>query len=354
MWCSSSRAEIGFGSAGADCVAYRAVAEIGLKRKAARKLSRRLERRAPIGLKAKFVLASTTLSSRLSLEKPETQPQPRPPARAAQRRTGETFVTGWLSCGRGTNLISPGLRLFVPGTSASGNRTDSFGQFYNDTNDDNWVWYQPYIYEYGHGWVWSDDWRGPIYVPPYSTQGIATAGDHLLNANAGYDAYLAGAVYVWWYNGYRDWNYVVADSPSFGYNVSQHLSLPRSMISPDVTGRIGGRPFRVRQRVRDPAGTRLLGMSDLGGDLTYRRWPLRRPARAAVRSDPRYHDALNRGDFDAWLEFRHSDAELHELAEMPGTPPSIKVTMSCGSGRSRRMSWLPTGAGELLQAKVRS
>lgn len=33
----------------------------------------------------------------------------------------------------------------------------------------------------------------------------------------------------------------------------------------------------------------------------------------------RSYDALNRGDFDAWLELSHPDAQLHDLAEVPGT-----------------------------------
>ena len=31
------------------------------------------------------------------------------------------------------------------------------------------------------------------------------------------------------------------------------------------------------------------------------------------------YEALNRDDLDTWLELCHPDAELHELAEMPGT-----------------------------------
>jgi hypothetical protein len=199
------------GAGSADCVDYTAVARIRLSPAEVRGLERRLADGRAVGLLAKLIAGSKTVKARLDLLAEQE----------AETRTGATFATGWLSCGRGNNLSNPGLRLYVPGTTPSGKRTDSFGQFYNDGPSNNWAWYQPYLYEYGHGWVWTGEWRGPIYVPPYTTIGVATGGgDHLLNANQGYNAYLAGAVYIWWYDGYKDWNWVFADSPNFGYSVA--------------------------------------------------------------------------------------------------------------------------------------
>src|SRR6185295_19891854 len=107
--------------------------------------------------------------------------------------------TGYLSCGD-RYTAPPGLVIKTPGVTANG-YANFYGFFVNDTSGDNWVTYQPYLYQYGHGWGW-DEWSNWIYVPPGTGVNAITHG--LGFANPGYDAYLIGAVYVWWWNGYKD------------------------------------------------------------------------------------------------------------------------------------------------------
>jgi hypothetical protein len=74
------------------------------------------------------------------------------------------------------------------------------------------------MYEYGRGWVaGGGDWRPWIYVGPYQT--IQVTGTEFLFNATGSNRYLAAAVYVYWWQGTKDWNWMYADSPNFGYPV---------------------------------------------------------------------------------------------------------------------------------------
>jgi hypothetical protein len=187
-----------------ECTNYRALAEVKLKRKVAKSLSKKLSAKPSLALRAKFNMGFETLAVNLRLKKLRAR---------ATTSTGGVWNSGWLHCGRPGLLLNPGLRVFTPQVNSLGGFADV--GFYNAHGHDNWVWWKPYLYFYGHGW-WDGGWRGEIYVPPYTTIGY-------INDFLGYPeedgSYVAAAVYIWWYDGFKDWNWLYASSPDFGYAV---------------------------------------------------------------------------------------------------------------------------------------
>ena len=201
------------GSTRFDCdrSVYRTVATVAPGASAERALRRRLGTRSAVKLRARFKVGSKRSSARLKLREAVARSE-----RGSPQRSGDVWINGYLSCGRPNLLSQPHLQMFHAGVSAQGNLATGF---YNDTPGDNWIWYRPYLYFYDHGW-WAGEWRGPVYVPPYNTIVGVGAGDVLGDPAQGQNSYVAGVSYVWWYNGIRDWNWVVADSPLFGYPVT--------------------------------------------------------------------------------------------------------------------------------------
>lgn len=191
-----------------DMTIYRAVATVRLGAKAGDRLRRALRERERLSLRARFPAPPGVPSARLSLKEASA-----PRASASENLF---WVIGSLSCGRPNLLAQPHLQMFHGGVSALGNI--SHGGFYNDTSGDNWVWYRPYLYFYDEGW-YAPEWRGPVYVPPFTTIASVGAGDVLGDPEQGLDSYVAGVSYVWWYYGTKDWNWVSAESPFFGYEV---------------------------------------------------------------------------------------------------------------------------------------
>ena len=101
-----------------------------------------------------------------------------------------------------------------------------FGFFFNDTNQDDWVAYQPWLYEHGHGWA-AYGWQPQ--EPPYWYYVPSGTGINVINQGlqvfSGFNAYLAGAVQVFWYNGARDWNFVNTSHPGNGIDSTVYDSI---------------------------------------------------------------------------------------------------------------------------------
>jgi hypothetical protein len=199
--------DLALGNAKFSCSQFRAVATIVLSAGISKQLASRVNKdRVP--LLARLSVMGERLSARLKLGVVR-------PA-GVSKAANQFWSTGWLSCGRPNNLNQPGLRVYTPTLSSTGQTAD-YG-WYNPNGYTNWVAYRPYLQTYNVGWQ-TFAWRGWITVGPYQTISQATAGDFLTNPAQGQRKYIRGAVEVYWYYGFRDWNYLSADQPDFGYPV---------------------------------------------------------------------------------------------------------------------------------------
>jgi hypothetical protein len=219
IWLSGARLRLGSEEFRCDPF-YRSVAKVNLKRKAVRRLHRKLSRRSTVRLKAKFwvnkrayvrnsVVGSKVLRDRTKLK------ELRSPTRTSNLAKGLTWNRGELVCGRNRPTNEAHFKLYHPTISANGYLAD--GGFFNDTNQYNTLYLQASLYAHGAEDALDFGWVGPIYFAPYQTLSLYTAGFGLGDPPQGYDAYYAGASHIWWYNGIRDWNWVVARTPDLGY-----------------------------------------------------------------------------------------------------------------------------------------
>jgi len=217
---SLSRKRHRLGSDRFECAEFAALPTVKLKRDVARGLARKLAKRSKLVLRARFAVGNEVSAARLNLREAPATTRADP----AARRAGLWWTTGYLSCG-GRYSAPPGLNIKPPGYTAQG-YGNFFGFFVNDTNSDDWVAYQPYLYEHGHGWA-AYGWQPQeppywYYVPPGTGVPVINQG---LRVNSGYNAYLAGAVAVSWYYGARDWNYVYTSHPGDGIDSTVYDSV---------------------------------------------------------------------------------------------------------------------------------
>jgi len=188
------------------CEGFAALATVKLRRAVARGLAKKLAKRDRLRLRARFKLGDEVLAARLNLRRASSGSADR------SGRAGLWWNTGYLSCGSQFSA-PPYLNVKAPGYTALG-YGNTLGFFVNDTSYTDWVAYRPWLYEYGHGWREPPyDWVGWFEVPPGQGVNAITQG---LNWPSGRNAYLTGAVEVYWYYGAKDWNWLYASPPGDG------------------------------------------------------------------------------------------------------------------------------------------
>ena len=216
---SLSRKGHRLGSDRFECAEFAALPTVKLKRAIARGLANKLVIKGKLTLRARFDVGDDVLAARLNLRaNPAARVDP------TARRDGLWWTSGYLSCG-GRYSSPPGLNIKPPGFTAQG-YGNFFGFFFNDTNQDDWVAYQPWLYEHGHGWA-AYGWQPQ--EPPYWYYVPSGTGINVINQGlqvfSGYNAYLAGAVQVFWYHGARDWNFVNTSHPGNGIDSTVYDSI---------------------------------------------------------------------------------------------------------------------------------
>ena len=193
------------------CRKYVASGTVIVTKKLAGKLRKKLKRVGALKMRAGFRPLGAKLYTHVNVTLRMT-----PGGVKARTASNGQWASGYINCGRPGLHAGPGVGTVTPSVTANGYRGNAiWGVFYNDTPQDNWVWWRSYLKRYGHEWL-AGPQHGPVYVPPDGAYGVS-GPEHLLNAPEGQDAYWGGVVEVQWHHGLNDWNWLGANTPDFGY-----------------------------------------------------------------------------------------------------------------------------------------